>query len=192
MHFVGKTLGAHTAVCLSILTCSLVPCVSEPANDRLLQVLVREPGIYLASSDSRLLPTVAGDVYHVRDVSLLQGTTVIPIHKGLRFGLRYTVVGGAPEFAARSVSLRMVTRFPHSGLWDPRSGETYFKKEYIIERLLGSAGYRVFHLDEDWELIPGLWVFEFWHDDKKVAEQEFCLFDPADDGNGVGCAEPTS
>ena len=192
MHFECKTFPARTALCLGIVACSLVPCASEPANDRILQILVRKQGIYLASGDDRLLPTVAGDVYRVRDVKLVRGTTVIPIHKGLRFGLHYTVVERAPGFAARSISLRMVTKFPHHGLSDPRSGETYFRKEYVIERPLGSSGYRVFHLDEDWELVPGLWVFEFWHDDKKIAEQEFCLFVPVDDGNGVGCAEPTS
>lgn len=180
-------------MCLGIVVYSLVPCASQPAKDHSLQVLVREPGIYHASGDRRLLPTMAGAVYQVRDAKLLQRTTVIPVRKGLRFGLRYVMVGGGSEFASRPIALRMVTKFPHSGLWDPRSGETYLQKEYVIERPLGSAGYRLFHLDEDWELVAGTWVFEFWHENKKVAVQEFCLFDPADDDVvGVGCAEPIS
>jgi hypothetical protein len=91
-----------------------------------------------------------------------------------------------------SVDLRMVTRFPESGVYDPGSKGTLLTQEYRISRSVGSTGYRDFTLGESWEIAPGIWTFEFWIGNRKVGEQQFCLYDPEADQPLSACAAPVS
>jgi hypothetical protein len=140
-------------------------------------VSVFDRGQYRAVS-AGLSPSIGsmGPVHSVHSAQLVAATMSIPARQHVRFGLRY-VVEGVPR--GTMVDIRMVTRFPAVGLVEPTSGQRIFSREYRQPVQLGLPGYRDYALDEDWEVVPGRWLFEFWIGDRKLKEQEFCLFDPA-------------
>lgn len=207
MRVAQETIAQHTSSVHALTSCSglillcvwwrsLVAAGFELAYDQHLKVIVQETGIYSATDSGRLAPTLAGTVLQVHRPKLLRGTTAIPIVKGLRFGLRYALASGR-DLSRQTIPLRMVTKFPVGSLQTQKGNERVVQQEYIIELPFGSVGHRIFHLDEDWELVSGVWSFEFWHGNRKVGEQEFCLFDPADTMNShsdelFACKVPTS
>lgn len=144
---------------------------------RVDRVVIIERGQYIARS-SLVSPRsgTMGQLRAVQNSQLLASTTSIPALRHNRFGLRYVVQG---EPGGASVELRMVTRFPDGGLLDPVTGQRHFTDEYRISVQIGASNYRDYHLDEEWEVMPGRWLFEFWLDGRKLKEQEFCLFTPA-------------
>ena len=151
------------------------PSASQSEDHRVDRVSVLERGIFQASSSG--LPSghsSFGPVSKVQDVSLLQSTTTIPARKSLRFGLRY-VVTGAPVGAP--VEIRLVTRFPETGLRDPVSGVRHYQSEYTIRGTIGAPAYREFLFDRSWEIVSGEWVFEFWQAGRKIGMQTFCVKD---------------
>ena len=148
---------------------------SQSEEHRVDRVSVLERGIFQASTSG--LPGTHsnfGPVTKVQDVSLLQSTTTIPARKSLRFGLRY-VLTGAPVGAP--VEIRLVTRFPETGLRDPVSGVRHYQSEYTIRGTIGAPAYREFLFDQSWEIVSGEWVFEFWQAGRKIGMQTFCVID---------------
>lgn len=173
---------------LSVLTSS----VSQSDEHRVERASVLERGIFQAHSGG---PPVGhsslGPVTKVRDASLVQSTTTIPARRSLRFGLRYVIVGDPVGARAK---IQLVTRFPEAGLLDPLSGLRYHHSEYTIQGVIGAPAYREFRFDRLWEIVPGEWVFEFWHAGRKIGLQKFCVMDaespPHESGalQGENCA----
>lgn len=154
----------------------LIPSHAAGEAPRIDRVVIFERGIYRAQSTGMPHPAVSmRPVSGVQNSQLIDSTTTVPARHLTRFGLRY-VVNGAPHGAV--VGLRMITRYPDGGLLDPVSRQRHFQHEYNIDVQIGVPGYRDYNLDEDWEVVPGRWVFEFWIGIRKLGEQQFCLFEP--------------
>jgi len=148
---------------------------SQSDEYRVDRVKILEQGVFQASSHG--LPTghsSFGPVTKVRDVFLVQSTTTIPARKWLRFGLRY-VITGAPTGAP--VDIRIVTRFPETGLLNPVDGVRHYQSEYTILGAIGVPAYREFMFDQSWEMVSGEWVFEFWQAGRNIEMQKFCVID---------------
>jgi hypothetical protein len=132
---------------------------------------VTEVGIYTAkvlqvtSTTNVIDETLEG----LDGFTLLQSTTNIPARLGTRFGFRYRILG-QPKNAP--VMLRMVG--VHPPFTNPKTGKTASRDEYQLQSWIGDT-YTCYILDEDWELIPGKWTFEVWHEDKKLCEQSFMV-----------------
>ena len=161
-------------LCLLCVAFSSSPSASASSKAENLRVRIVNPGIYSAHNTGRFSRTKEGAVFALDDVKMIRETTSIPLRKGLRFGLRYQIVGDSELY--RQPHIRMALRVPVGGLRNPNTGQTVHSFEYVLERPVQAYGHRVFHLDEDWELVPGRWTFEFWYVDKKLGEQEFCLY----------------
>lgn len=162
-----------TAAVLGLL---FTGCDLRAEQDHTLKVVVQQHGIYQASTSG--LSAANGTLGPVRRVSnaiLLHSTTAIPVLKSTRFGFRYLILG----WRSGIVELTLITKFPSSGLLNPHSGARHFENRYVVNRVVGEIGYRDYYLDEDWEMVPGRWSFEFWHQGRKIGEQEFCLFEPS-------------
>jgi hypothetical protein len=69
----------------------------------------------------------------------------------------------------------MVTKFPRAGLHDPQTNETIYRNETVVTRSIGKLHFRSYTLEEQWELVPGVWTFELWSHDRKLGEQSFTL-----------------
>jgi Domain of unknown function (DUF3859) len=96
----------------------------------------------------------------------------IPAVLGSRFGFGF-ILSGAPTV----VKLKIVRNFPAEGIRDSRTGERHFSEqaEYTSVNRNLFFGY-IF--DRDDELVPGLWSFEVWDDDRKLLEQSFTVYKP--------------
>lgn len=115
-----------------------------------LQIIVQQPGIYDARvTGSSIAISSLGAVHAVQNVHLIKETTAIPVRKPLRFGFRYMIAGGV---LGDNVNLKLITKFPESGLLDPISGVRHFQNEYVTTRRVGVLTYREYQLDADWEL----------------------------------------
>jgi hypothetical protein len=176
----------------SVFLLSVLASVSQADEHRVDRVAVLERGIFQAqSSGPPIGHSSFGPVTKVRDVSLVRSTTTIPARKSLRFGLRY-VIDGVP--AGARVDIKLVTRFPEAGLLDPITGVRHHESEYTISRIVGAPAYREFRFDRSWEIVPGEWVFEFWHGGRMIGMQKFCVLDTettpreADPLQGSNCA----
>ena len=147
--------------------------VADVEADSVRTLHVVEAGTYRAETATNV-PTAGttGLVNLVRNVELLERTTSVPARRGVRFGLRYLVEG----LSGTPVDITFTVRFPPVGLRDPVRGRRHLTSTHSKSVPAGVTLYREYHLEHDWEIVPGLWHFEFWHDGLKVGEQTFCLY----------------
>ena len=108
----------------------------------------------------------------LKSARVVEATTTIAAELGAAFGFRYVVVG---KPAGATVALRMVTRYPRQGMRDANTGRTAYANEETVSANLGEAKVGGYRIDELWEIVPGVWVFELWNRDRKLAEQRFTL-----------------
>ena len=142
---------------------------------RIEAVRVIESGVYRAETIKRMdTPGTTGIVNIVENIRLIANTTNILAHIGARFGLRYMPIG-SPNGAA--ASLKLAVTFPRQGLRKPDTGEMLYRIEHVVSAEIGATMYRDYAFENDWEIVAGLWIFEFWSEDRKLGEQRFCVFD---------------
>ena len=116
--------------------------------------------------------------YVVTGTRRLQTTTGIPARVCTSFGFEYMIIG-TPLSA--EVPIKMVTKFPTPGLRNPETQQTTYRHETVVNRTIGRVHFRSYTLEEQWELVPGVWTFELWYQDRKLAEQSFTLSTPCAD-----------
>ena len=132
------------------------------------KIVVLERGIYEAQTDSA--SQAAEGVWRVHEPKLVASTVIIPMRRPLRFGFRYTLQGppGQP------VAVELITRLP-APLLRNDSKVLPSERRYRLEMRVGLLMYRDFQFVEDEELVPGIWLFEFWRSGRKLGEQRFCV-----------------
>ena len=108
----------------------------------------------------------------------VRGLTRIPLRKGVTFGLEFTPEGLAENQWAE---LDVVTVYPKPGARPPGAKQDFLTNLSPI-LVFGTSPDKpnlyLYQLAEDWELIPGVWRFEFYSHGQKIAEQAFELFLP--------------
>jgi hypothetical protein len=109
----------------------------------------------------------------------VETTTTIPARLCTSFGFEYTIVG-AP--AGVEIPIKMIAKFPSQGMYDPEKRATTYRTEALVDRAIGRSHLRSYTLDKQWELVPGVWTFELWHRERKLAEQTFTLSAPCREG----------
>ena len=102
-------------------------------------------------------------------------TDSIPLQKGIRFGYRYWLK--LPGEVKRP-SLTRVLIHPEMTLPDgtvvTRSSRTISKRAtHGIVTAIDAYG-----ISEDYQLVEGEWVFQIWHDGRKLVEQKFTTYKP--------------
>jgi len=138
------------------------------------RVEIVETGIYRVeiAKTTQASGTATGVRDELANVKLVSNTTTVPAQIGTKFGIRYRVVG-SPDRA--SVKLTVIVRFPGEGLRNPKTGERKARDETSWKRNIGAVTYNGYSFDEGWELVPGTWTFEIWHEGRKLAEQSFTV-----------------
>ena len=152
------------------------PTILHAQSPRAERISVFDVGIYCAETIARYPePTAPGGYINtVTEPWLLKRTTDIPTRLGTRFGMRYIIAGTSEA----TVPVRLVTKLPSQGAQDPESGKTIFGGSYTFSVRVGATDFRGYQLEFDWERVPGVWTFEFWVNERKLAEQNFTLIDP--------------
>ena len=161
-----KTSLSLASVVLLSLSCGYSHSQSAGAGG----IQIVERGLYEAHTDTARQPR--NGLWTVLHPRLIASTTTVPMRQGVRFGFRY-VLQGAPN--GQAVAVELVTRYPSPGRWDELVRAWRTESQYQVRLQAGVVHYRDFQLLEQEELIPGLWIFEFWRSGAKIGEQRFCV-----------------
>jgi hypothetical protein len=166
---------------LVFLAASLdVACAQGSKVDR---VEIIETGIYRA--ETLAIEGAPGTATRQRNIlsytGLVELTTRIEAKIGVHFGMRYRVVGRPGNATVRLTS---VTLYPAPGLKNPTAARHEARGEHQLSATIGQVNYRGYVFEYDWELVPGLWTFELWDGQRKLASQMFDVVRPAS-GSGV-------
>ncbi len=150
-------------------------------------IRIIEKGIYQAETTGRTITQEATGVRNtVRNPRLINDTVVVYGKNGVRFGVRYVLSGTSGP----TLDLHLVIRFPAPGLRDPAAGKRYFESAQVLTIEAAAAYYWEYHFENDWEIVPGVWTFEFWSSETMLASQKFCVIDATqllDAGKAKGC-----
>jgi hypothetical protein len=159
---------------LSLLLLLVLAAPPEARAQQVDRVEIVEWGIFRHNDGEVVKQPLSplGTMTHVLNERLQHVTTTIPALAGMTFGIRYKVVG--PVVGA-NVTLKQITRFPKQGVTNPETGKTFSYSEYHTSAVVGAVTYRGYTFDRDWEVVPGRWTLEIWHDGRKLAEKTFMV-----------------
>ena len=174
-----------TIIVLFTLLVGVSALPAKAQTTSISKVEIIERGVYRAQTVSqRRTPGTTGVIGTVQNAQLISSTTTVLGMLGVRFGVRYVVVG----HSGTEGRLRFVTTFPPGGLRIPETGQVIHQNDYWLSVPIGTILYWEYHFENQWEIVPGLWHFEFWNGMKKLAEQRFCIQTIADPNKCLGPA----
>jgi hypothetical protein len=126
-----------------------------------------------------------GGVTHnvVSNICHVATTRIVPARIGLHFGLRYRVTG--PKAGERML-LRKIVLYP-TVMTPPAPERPTTQVSNMLEFAVGTSSYTDYAFEYPWELVPGVWTFQFFGDGRKLAEFSFTVV--ADDGGPLPGAE---
>jgi len=123
---------------------------------------------------------------NVKGVRFVEYTTDIPAKPGLNFGIQY-VINSRPQ--GKPIRVTSVVKFPEGGLQRPK-GRLYTESRDTHEVLIGRKALHGYGFDEEWELIPGTWIFELWYRDVRLIKKTFNVYMPdVNDADDVVASE---
>jgi len=151
----------------------LLSSASYAQEPKVTSVGVTEFGIYTAElvKAEKAPGTVAGTTNIVTHMRLVARTRTIPAKTHTAFGFRFNLVG-TPDGAI--APLHAVTIFP-SAMTDPATHVSKTQSESDIGLTIGAVGYHGYEMDDEWEVLPGVWTFQIWSQGRKLAEQSFTV-----------------
>jgi hypothetical protein len=172
----GGVPGRGCATLFLILLFSSFASFAKSEDVRIDGIEITESGIYGVTNREAVPESGVAGGQRVKsgNQKLETKTDRVPARLGTIFGFRYQIAGNP---LGASVVLRFVTRFPQPGLLPPGArGEPVTVNEYTSPRGIGDIFWRGYGLDEPWELVPGIWTFEIWSGDNKLAEKSFTVY----------------
>ncbi len=103
---------------------------------------------------------------------LLKRTTEISAQKGLKFGIKY-LIKGYP--IGNRVKIDFVVLYPEPGLTNPGTGVTDRQDMVSFVKRIGKITATGYLFNQKWEMVPGQWTFQIWHNGRKLAEKDFMV-----------------
>ena len=174
---------------------ALIGCDNQPAGpqesataaagktdsylDKPVRGMVNQRGLYKLLRSSGVVDdprTTAGKAVVSPVIQLVKSTERIPLIKGAQMYLQYRLwyLPDQPVL----VDLRRVLKHPAMTLPDgsiTTGSDFAMKGKVSVNQVIAYTGYG---LDRDYELVEGDWIFEIWHQDKKLLEQKFTTYWP--------------
>lgn len=164
----------RTIVCFLLLSLSSAAHAQQAQIER---IDIVGKGIYQVDvgklTPDKQAPT--GIVASVKNAKLIESTTTVPARIGLEFGIQYAIVG-SPKGA--QLPIRIVNVYPKQGLRNPKTGKTVQRAEIVRDKVIGDLIYAGYAFENEWEIVPGVWKIELWHENRKLAEQSFTVTRP--------------
>ncbi len=158
-----------------IISCVVVllASVATASDLRIRAAEITGYGIFKAASSQRQTgfsaraPAADG----VQGVRFVEFTNTIPASLGTNFGFQY-VINSSPKGAEMNVT--NVIRFPGEGLQRP-GGRSWTESREDRKIRIGHRDFYGYAFDEEWEMIPGEWVFEVWHKNARLIRKTFTV-----------------
>ena len=156
---------------------ALMEAAAEAADsDQAISVQITRFGIVDAELGDDVVEaptTTTGALLDVVSTRYVANTNRIPATLGTSFGIDYAV-WGAPRGTPVTLEMRTV----HSLMTNPNTGRATTVSIWQWETQAGYRDGRIYTLEYDWEVVPGDWSFEIYHEGKLVEKQDFILYDP--------------
>ena len=154
-----------------VIACFMIAVTACAPTKQVDSVHIVEAGIYRRDDvQERFDPTVVAQHSQKATLLFLKPTATVPLRRGVTFGIRFVV---KPLEPVDKVKLRLITRFPSPGLRNPSTGQIAVTDERRYWVATGKPRAFWYTLDEEWEMVPGVWGFELWDGEHKLAEQRF-------------------
>jgi hypothetical protein len=106
-------------------------------------------------------------------VKLFRETERIPAVLSFSFGVRY-IVEGVPQGAEVPITVKVLL----PGIKDPDTGREYFVDEWVSHKKIGDVTYDGYVFEKEWELVPGQWTIQLYHEGNRLAETQFIVYSP--------------
>jgi hypothetical protein len=110
----------------------------------------------------------------VRGIRFMEYTTDIPAELGVNFGFQY-VINSSPK--GKPIRVTTVIKFPEGGLQRP-GARLYTESRDTHDVIMGNKLLHGYGFDEEWEIVPGKWVFELWYKDARLIKKTFTVYSP--------------
>lgn len=138
------------------------------------QVEIRSYGLFTARTTGfKPNPTDPSGREGMADgVGLIEQTDRLCARLGVNFGIEFRLVSASGGMGM--APLRIVTRFPPDGIVNA-AGKRFTSTEATHTMLVGTETVRLYTFDEPWEMVAGVWSFEIYQGDARLAEQRFTV-----------------
>ena len=132
-------------------------------------------GIYTSTKVERkeAQNTLSGKRTISSEFEFIDTTTQIPAILGTRFGFKF-VIKGSPE--GKKIDIRVTTTHPR--MKNPRTGKVGTVNKYNRKARIGIPGYIGFGFDQEWEVVPGEYIFETYYKDRQLLKKAFTVYLP--------------
>lgn len=181
---VGNQIAATNIALLATLLTGIC-CAAQAQPIAVEQVDVLASGIYELDIVRRERKDDAAfaTTNTIARARLVRRTSTVPLRRCVSFGFEYVIRGGP---SGAQVPMRMITRFPSPGPRNPQTAMSVQATETLVVRSIGRLHTRAYTLEQDWELVPGVWTLEIWSGDRKLAALSFELQPPCPECHGAG------
>jgi len=88
---------------------------------------------------------------------------------------KHYVINSRPQ--GKPIRVTSVIKFPEAGLQRP-GGRLYTESRDTHEVLIGRKALHGYGFDEEWEIVPGIWIFELWYRDARLIKKTFKVYLP--------------
>lgn len=113
-----------------------------------------------------------GKIHALDHVTVEKTTRDIPARLDLGFGFTFNLRSGV----VKSLPVKLV--ITHPPMIDPKTGLTMTERSRLGRFKVEPGLYWGFTFDHPWELVPGPWTFEVYHEGSLVTRQEFNVYIP--------------
>ncbi len=128
-------------------------------------------GLYKAeksrSVESQGSPT--GQTLVSRNHGFYAKTDSIPMKMGIQFGVAYRLITPSDD----PLQLKVVWKYPKK--IKNGNGKKFSTSEHMVLRSTNKVVWEGYKLTDEFEMIPGTWVFEIYHKKKLLYSKEFYL-----------------
>jgi hypothetical protein len=161
------------AAAVALLLGGALPLRAEAPSVARAEVLWA--GLYQAVVVGRITQpgTASGITNELAGTRKIKQTTTVEGRLGISFGMEYLLVGSP---AGADVPITIVVTLPKEGLHNPANPEPTYREQWRpAPKTIGGANIVGYTFEHTWEIVPGLWTFEVWWEEHKLAEQSFCV-----------------
>jgi hypothetical protein len=157
---------------LSITLCLVIASIECAASDIVISAIeiLGYGTVEFRSGKTRLGHSKESiPVDGIEGVRFLDVTSDIPGVLGTEFGLQYRV-NSTPK--GRPFEVTSIILFPEGGLTDEK-GKVYKQATETFSIALGERTFYGYGFDEPWEIVPGKWVIQIWHNKSRLVQKTF-------------------
>lgn len=96
---------------------------------------------------------------------LIKQTNEIPLSLGTSFGIRFMIIS--------KCNITVNVKIKHPKIVNPADNKESYQVEGSITKIPDVIQYTGYKFDNQYEMVPGEWIIELWHENKMLLQQKF-------------------